>query len=987
MTPAVTRLSGMDEAFETFLTLCAHPDIGSAAGDSRPVIVISTAHQKVIWTNAAGAELCGVATARDLAEAPSQRAQTLARDLSRQLRFDETLSPRSALVRLRRGLTPVVLNCDILPIATGEKSPLARVLVVAPPSATRSGSNPWAAFARFAGGPAATIVNASGATVARAADEEPPENRARPVPIGATGLMLHLPAAARGGAEAPTGSWGEDETTFPAADLGAKAVRAEPPAPRAIETPRSVRPVRFTWQTDSDNQLTFLSPEFATTLRPTEPVVGRTWAELSAALDLDPDGAVAAAVAERAAWSGTTVFWPSPAYGGRVPVDLAGLAIQDRDRAFKGFRGFGLIRPGDVVADATLAPSIADQPVPDDREAADEVEPVVTREPERPAPEPRPEQKPYIGTPDPSNVVRLRRHEPAPAEDISHLSRPEREAFRLIAAALGARFEGDEIAPLSLSPDDLSAPLAEPPATAEAPDIIAHHEPMPSAFATVARTPDTRVLDRLPLALIVSQRERLIHVNTAALSLLNYPDGTSLERAGGLGAVFADVAAPPDAADNAILLRQADGTLIAAEVRLHTVPWGEERALLVILRALPAGDSGEEEEMSQEHDDGPSEPADAPLARMSPAKDAAPAVTGLLDAIPDAVFVLDPPGTIALANAGAAAIFRRPVEAFAGMRLDDLLDEDGGAVVHDLLDEIASGEDGGRPLIADEVNGLCRERGNVPLALSIGRIGNGPRFCAVLRDVARFKSAEARYSEATRAAETANAQKSEMLARISHEIRTPLNAILGFADVMLAEKLGPLGNQRYRDYLRDISISGHHILSLVNDLLDLSKIEAGKLDLSFEPVSVNDIARDCTNLMEPQAQSDRVEIRTRLQGDLPRILADTRSLRQITLNLLSNAIKFNRSGGVVSLSTFRDETGAVVLRVSDNGVGMSEDDLKAALEPFLRVGGSDKAGTGLGLPLTKALAEANRADFKIRSEPARGTVVDITFPAPRVLAA
>lgn len=362
-------------------------------------------------------------------------------------------------------------------------------------------------------------------------------------------------------------------------------------------------------------------------------------------------------------------------------------------------------------------------------------------------------------------------------------------------------------------------------------------------------------------------------------------------------------------------------------------------------------------------------------------------ISDLLNAVPDAVFVLEPDGTIALANAGAASIFRRPAEAFAGMRLDDLLDEDGGAVVHDLIEEIASGEEPARPRVADDVMGLCRDRGNVPLALSVGLVGTGPRLCAVLRDVARWKTAEARYSEATRAAETANAQKSEMLARISHEIRTPLNAILGFADVMLAEKLGPLGNQRYRDYLRDISISGHHILSLVNDLLDLSKIEAGKLDLSFEPVSVNEIARDCSNLMEPQAEADKVEIRTRLQVDLPRILADTRSLRQITLNLLSNAIKFNRTGGVVSLSTFQSDTGAVVLRVSDNGVGMSESDLTAALEPFRRVGGSDKAGTGLGLPLTKALAEANRADFKIRSEPNRGTVVDITFPAPRVLAA
>jgi len=205
---------------------------------------------------------------------------------------------------------------------------------------------------------------------------------------------------------------------------------------------------------------------------------------------------------------------------------------------------------------------------------------------------------------------------------------------------------------------------------------------------------------------------------------------------------------------------------------------------------------------------------------------------------------------------------------------------------------------------------------------------------------------------------------------------------------MMEERFGAIGNERYRAYLKDIHVSGQHLMSLINDLLDLSKIEAGKMDLSFEAVAVNAVIQECVALMQPQANREHIIIRTSLSGDVPSVVADRRSLRQILLNLLSNAVKFTRDGGQVIVSSAMESSGEVIVRIRDTGIGMSEKDVETALKPFrqLATKGGDQRGTGLGLPLTKALVEANRASFAIDSAVDQGTLVKITFPTTRVLA-
>lgn len=226
----------------------------------------------------------------------------------------------------------------------------------------------------------------------------------------------------------------------------------------------------------------------------------------------------------------------------------------------------------------------------------------------------------------------------------------------------------------------------------------------------------------------------------------------------------------------------------------------------------------------------------------------------------------------------------------------------------------------------------------------------------------------------------------DFLAKVSHELRTPLNSIIGFAELMKDEQLGPVGNERYRGYIRDIHDSGLYALSLINDLLDISKIKSGEFELNFTAVDLEEVITESVQSMQPQAQRRRVLLRTSFADDLPPVLADRRSVRQIILNLVSNAIKFTLPGGQVIVSVLMTEKSAVRIRVRDTGIGMSKNEVAVAMKPFKQVDAAPKSqiGTGLGLPLTKALVEANRARFKVRSASGTGTRVDVTFPKDRV---
>jgi PAS domain S-box-containing protein len=352
--------------------------------------------------------------------------------------------------------------------------------------------------------------------------------------------------------------------------------------------------------------------------------------------------------------------------------------------------------------------------------------------------------------------------------------------------------------------------------------------------------------------------------------------------------------------------------------------------------------------------------------------------------------VLDADQRILSLNHSAEALFGYQQNEIAGEPFTILIAAESRRLVEDYL---AKSKVGGAPSIFNggrEVSGLARPGGTIPVFLTLGRIGGDEReskFCAIIRDTSASKHAEQEARLAREEAERASAIKSDFLAKVSHEIRTPLNAIIGFAEVIMDERLGPIGTERYKDYLRDIHKSGTHVMSLVNDLLDLSKIEAGKMVLDIKTVDANAVISECVALMQPQANRERVIMRLALAPRLAPVAADERSLRQIVLNLLSNAVKYNEPGGQIIVSSATNEAGHAVIRIKDTGIGMSDAELAVALEPFRQVATARPvSGTGLGLPLTKALIEANRANFMIRSRKNEGTLVELTFPPARVLA-
>ncbi len=255
-------------------------------------------------------------------------------------------------------------------------------------------------------------------------------------------------------------------------------------------------------------------------------------------------------------------------------------------------------------------------------------------------------------------------------------------------------------------------------------------------------------------------------------------------------------------------------------------------------------------------------------------------------------------------------------------------------------------------------------------------------FVTTYTDVTENADAEQELVEARNQADEANRAKSEFLAIMSHELRTPLNAIIGFSDVMQCGHFGPLGDARYVEYIGDIRNSGLLLLDLINDILDIAKIDAGKLVLYFEPLDAGALLRDDVKRMQPQADAAGVALRVELPADTVTVQADKTRLRQILLNLMSNAIKFTPRGGTVT-ARLVEVPGAVRFEVADTGVGMTDFEIQKALEPFGQVQSAlsrNRGGTGLGLTIVKQLTELHDGSLSIDSVAGRGTCVSVTLP-------
>lgn len=988
-----------------------------AAGEA--LLLLAPDLETVLWANAPGAALIG---AHDLIEAvgmDSGLAATARRQIMGAAGFAEQGKTSQLVVRL--GGRPVPLAVERIVLPGGEQGVLL--------SATEAGTERAAsrAIAGFAESGQYLALIDHEATVQAATEgfetlgfdrqtlaelvaqvrterDRLVKRRLRAggrlLPVGFARLTddpaLHLLVTVDDGNEAEA----ESSTAEAAAETHAMSAEAPEAASEIAPEPakeQSSRSIRFLWRTDAEGRLNAVSDEFldAAGLKP-EDLTGKTFVQLSSEFGIDREGAITALLERRDTWSGKTVIWPVGDRG--IPVDLAALPAYSRDRAFEGFRGFGVARFGDAQALPRRPSETSRQAEP-----ASEIEASSTEPPALQSAAP-----PEVQSGD--KVIQLSERRNASERS---LSQAERSAFREIGDRLrsneaetlqpfGKRTEeppahqdspkpqkaeldavapapanddanpavGDELVDLSPA-DNITEPSEIDPAElAELEGLDGNFEDEePDAEPALA---DTSIVERLPVPVLIHAGDELHYANPEFLALTGYPSLDDLIEAGGIDALFVDpLEDEEDGGEQQLRLCREDGVEFPIDGLLRSVKWRGRSALMLVVREVNT---------DAEIEDGPAlAEARARLAEMRT----------ILDTATDGVIMIDTEGSIRSISRPAEALFGFESDDLAGKPFTSLFAIESQGIARDYLNGlsergVASLLNDGREVIGREAQGRF-----IPLFMTIGTMPNDSGFCAVLRDVTQWKRAEEELSQSRRQAERASSQKTDFLARVSHEIRTPLNAIIGFSELMLDEKFGPVNNDRYRDYLRDINRSGSHVLDLVNDLLDITKIEAGEQEMAYEAVSLNDALAEAVAIMQPQANRERVIIRSSFATKLPEVVADLRSVRQIALNILSNAVRYTQAGGQVIISTAYEGSGDIVMRVRDTGIGMTQAEIEQALKPFKQINALNRTrgdGTGLGLPLTKAMVEANRARFVITSAPNEGTLVEVVFPSTRVLA-
>ncbi len=362
----------------------------------------------------------------------------------------------------------------------------------------------------------------------------------------------------------------------------------------------------------------------------------------------------------------------------------------------------------------------------------------------------------------------------------------------------------------------------------------------------------------------------------------------------------------------------------------------------------------------------------------------------IVDAAADAILTADEEGMVHSFNRAAEEMFGIPAVEIVWGRIDRLLPPVDIACPTGYLNRFpvghttrVAGQDG--PVMAMRGDGSLFP---VELAVSCIEVEGRRMFIAVIRDITERVRIERELIGAKEAAEAADRAKSAFLQVMSHELRTPLNAVIGFAQVIEMRLIGATEVDRYTDYAASIRQSGEHLLGIIEDILDITKIESGKLDLLDGPVDVADLVGQGLNLIAIQAGKRGVAVSIELADDLPPVRGDALRLRQVLVNLLSNGVKFSKAGDTVTVGAHRGAGGGVEMFVRDVGIGMAADDIPKALVPFNQIDQSmtrGYEGTGLGLPICKRLVEAHGGTLRIDSAPGQGTTVTVHLPAEREL--
>jgi PAS domain S-box-containing protein len=776
-------------------------------------------------------------------------------------------------------------------------------------------------------------------------------------------------------------------------------------------------PLRFIWQMDAETRFSLGSDEFSKLIGPlAAAALGRPWREIADHFGIDPEGKIAKAVASGETWSGVVIDWPLSDGGDRIPIEMSGLPMFDRARNLAGYRGFGICR------DLAGLEQLADMRRQETQFGIVHPSPATAIKvaPEQSSSEGAPEQRPTASLTQETINETI---ENAPAENVLADIPPAANAntanagAEASAAASEASAPPQNVVPFPLAGDPrtpalsavenhafdeiarrLSARLDQDVRDAAGEHTEPHHAgeqaadnhtgrtdrtaaPGPWLGDTVATrgesTQDKPLIERMPVGVLIYRLDHLLYANPAFLERTGFASLHALSDAGGLDALYVQPveSSASSSSENGMPLSIATGDASRPPIlaRLYSITWDDEPAMALIFAA-----------------DAPTttEPALPPQriaeASIPPQPSAAvnDDLASIIEAMADGIVMFDQEGNILSCNRSAEALFNEGTAQLTQRNLADLFAPESQPVVlayFEGLDNPATTRavDHGR-----EVLGQVRGGGLIPLAMTMGRTADR-RYFAVFRDLSQLRKNEAELLSARRSAERAASLRSDVLARINHEIRVPLNAIIGFAEAMIEQRFGPLGAERYLDYMRDIRAAGERVLTIVSDMLNLTRIETGKLELAPVSVNLNDVVAQCVGVLQPQANRERIIIRSSLAPHLPVVFADAQSLRQIVSSLLASSIELANAGGQVIISTALTDRGEVSLRVRDTGRPLSERDIRAAVEPYRASAGDDHVvpdTAGINLALTKALVEANRAQLTIRNAPQAGTLIEVVFP-------
>jgi PAS domain S-box-containing protein len=730
-------------------------------------------------------------------------------------------------------------------------------------------------------------------------------------------------------------------------------------------------PLRFVWQIDAEERFSLAPGEFLRVAGArTAALQARPWSEVARALDLDSHGRIAEAIGRGETFSGIVALWPLDQQT-RGRVELSGMPIFDAARNFAGYRGFGIYRQTALPSD-DCEPAV-EQSAPDPTHPSTSASVTASD-----APDTLSQPETEIVEP-PQNVV------PFPLANetrMPSLSAVENHAFDEIARRLTEKFDEPGVQRQKGAPeaDEMTSRRASVRADERAEPEKAEQPAWLAEAATPARGDsgrDRALLDLIPSGILIYRLDRLLYANRTFLDRTGFESLHTLQEAGGLDALYVEPGpvSASSASDEGMPLtiaHSADDRAPSA-ARLFSIVWDGDAAHALILQgaqaAAPVAAAAPAPAVA------PSEPA--PRAAVAPAG----SYEAILETATDGIVLFDRSGAIISSNRSAQALFGMGANEMRALNFADLFTAESQRVVLDYFESLdgpleMEARDHGR-----EVSGRKRTGGLAPLSMTMGRT-DGDRFFAVFRDLSQLKKSETDLLNARRNAERAATAKADALARISREIRDPLNSIIGFANIMTEERFGLLGNDRYAAYLKDIRAAGERAIAVLDDVVNISSIESGHHNLKLVSQNLNDMVEQCVGVLQPQANRERVIIRTSLARALPLVMADTQSLRQIMMSIVTSSIRCSRAGGQVIVSTAAGENGGAILRVRDTGRGLSETELASATGS--RNGSSERGAVDFSL--ARALAEANRAQFQIRSTDNSGTLIEIAFANLRALA-